>query len=96
MLLLGIRLALGATPLDVVVLMIVEGLRMPMVGIAVGLAGAAVLTRVMSHLLYGITPTDATTFGAVAVLFAAVATLACYMAARHTANVDPAEALRHL
>ena len=92
----GIRLALGATPLDVVVLMIVEGLRMPMVGIAVGLAGAAVLTRVMSHLLYGITPTDATTFGAVAVLFAAVATLACYMAARHTANVDPAEALRHL
>ena len=92
----GIRLALGATPLDVVVLVIVEGLRMPLLGIGLGLAGAAVLTRVMSHLLYGVTATDAATFGAVALLFAVVATLACYVAARRTARVDPVEALRHL
>jgi hypothetical protein len=92
----GIRLALGASPLDVVVLVILDGLRMPLVGIALGLTGAAALTRVMSHLLYGVTPTDATTFGSVALLFAAVATLACYIAARRTARVDPAEALRHL
>ena len=92
----GIRLALGATPLDVVALVILEGLRMPLVGLALGLAVAAVLTRVMSHLLYGVTPTDATTFGAVALLFAAVATVACYVAARRTASVDPAEALRHM
>ena len=69
---------------------------MPLVGITLGLAGAAALTRVMSHLLYGITPTDATTFGAVGLLFAIVATLACYVAARRTAIVDPVEALRHL
>ena len=92
----GIRLALGARPLDVVVMVIREGLRLPLVGIGVGLAGAALLTRVMSHLLYGVTPTDGATFGAVALLFTAVATLACYVAARRTARVDPVEALRHL
>ena len=92
----GIRLALGARPLDVITLVIVEGLRMPLLGIALGLAGAGILTRVMSHLLYGVTSTDAMTFAGVAALFAVVATLACYVAARRAGDVDPVEALRHL
>ena len=64
-------------------------------GIVLGLAAAAGLTRVMSHLLYGITATDTTTFAAVPAIFAGVALGACYVAARRTARVDPVDALRH-
>jgi predicted permease len=92
----GIRMALGATSVDVLVLVIREGMRMPVVGIVLGLAAAAGLTRVMSHLLYGVTATDATTFAIVPAVFAAVALGACYVAARRTASVDPVDALRRL
>ncbi|HZI42348.1 MAG TPA: ABC transporter permease, partial [Gemmatimonadaceae bacterium] len=69
----GIRMALGATAVTVLALVMREGMRMPLVGIVIGLAASTGLTRVMSHLLYGITPTDATTFATVPLLFAGVA-----------------------
>jgi len=92
----GIRMALGATPIDVLVLVIREGMHMPLIGIALGLGASAGLTRVMSHLLYGVTPTDTATFATVPVVFAFAAMIACYVAARRTASVDPMDALRHL
>jgi len=92
----GIRMALGATPIDVLVLVIREGMHMPLIGIALGLGASAGLTRVMSHLLYGVTPTDTATFATVPVVFAFAAMIACYVAARRTASVDPVDALRHL
>jgi putative ABC transport system permease protein len=92
----GIRMALGATAIDVLVLVMREGMQMPVVGIALGLMASTGLTRVMSHLLYGITPTDATTFATVPLVFAGVAVMACYVAARRTSRVDPVDALRHM
>jgi len=89
-------MALGATPIDVLVLVIREGMHMPLIGIALGLGASAGLTRVMSHLLYGVTPTDTATFATVPVVFAFAAMIACYVAARRTASVDPVDALRHL
>ena len=89
-------MALGATPVDVLVLVIREGMHMPLIGMALGLGASAVLTRVMSHLLYDITPTDTATFATVPVVFAFVAMIACYVAARRTASVDPVDALRHM
>ena len=64
------------------------------VGIALGVAGAAAGTRVLRSMLYGVTPFDATTFAAVALLFGLVATLASYVPARRATTVDPIAALR--
>ena len=90
----GIRLALGAQVADVLRLVFRQSLIVIFVGIAVGLAGAWALTRVMSSLLFGVTATDPITFVGIALLLAAVACLACYFPARRATKVDPLIALR--
>jgi ABC-type antimicrobial peptide transport system permease subunit len=92
---LGLRIALGARRADVLRLVIRQGMKMTLVGAAVGLAAALALTRVMSGLLYGVSATDPSVYAAVSLLVAAVAFLACYVPARRATRVDPMEALRH-
>jgi putative ABC transport system permease protein len=91
----GIRLALGAQPRNVLGLVVREGMTLALAGIGVGLAGAAWLTKLMSSLLFGIVPTDVTTFAGVSVLLVLVALLASYVPARRATKVDPLKALRY-
>ncbi|HEY2797506.1 MAG TPA: ABC transporter permease [Thermoanaerobaculia bacterium] len=90
----GVRVALGAGTRDVLRLIVGEGLRTVLVGAALGLAGALVLTRTISSLLFGVTATDPVAFGAVTALLLAAALLACWIPARRAAKVDPLVALR--
>jgi putative ABC transport system permease protein len=91
----GIRMALGASASDVTRMIVVQGLKLAFVGIALGLAAAMVLTRGMASMLNNLKPNDPGTFVAVAVFFAVVAMVACYIPARRGAGVDPLIALRH-
>jgi putative ABC transport system permease protein len=90
----GIRMALGAQVRDVLKLIVQQGIRMALIGIALGLAIALALTRVLANLLLGVGTTDAVTFVGVVALLIAVALLACYLPARRAARVDPLVALR--
>jgi putative ABC transport system permease protein len=90
----GIRVALGAQRSDVLKLIVGQGVILALSGVAVGLAAAYGLTRLMSSLLFGVGSTDPWTFGAVAVLLLCVAVAACYLPARRAMNVDPMVALR--
>ncbi|HWS90077.1 MAG TPA: ABC transporter permease [Pyrinomonadaceae bacterium] len=90
----GIRMALGAQARDVLKLMVGQGMRLVLVGVVLGLAGALALTRVMSGLLYDVAATDPPTFAANALLLMAVSLAACYIPARRATRVDPATALR--
>jgi putative ABC transport system permease protein len=90
----GIRLALGAAPRDVLALVLGQGMRLVLLGVAIGLAGAAWLTRFLGSLLFQVEPLDPTTFGAVALVLAAVAFGACYLPARRATRTDPLDALR--
>ena len=91
----GIRLALGAQARDVLSLIIKQGLRLVLLGLAIGLVGAFALMRVISGLLFGVTSKDPLTFVAVALLLGLIALLACYLPARRATRVDPLEALRY-
>jgi putative ABC transport system permease protein len=91
----GIRMALGAQRRNVLGLVLRQGMALVALGIALGLAGAFALTRVMRSLLFGIEPTDPLTFCLIPLLLAGVAFLACWLPARRATKVDPMEALRH-
>ena len=90
----GVRMVFGAPTGSIFGLVIGEGLRLGVIGIAAGIAGAFVLTRIMRSMLIGVTPTDPATFGVMAVLFLAIAAAACWIPARRAAGMDPAVALR--
>jgi putative ABC transport system permease protein len=91
----GVRMALGAQRRDISRMVLREGLAVTLTGVAIGLAFALVVTRLLIALLYGVTPTDPGTFTAVPVLLAAVSLFASWMPARRAAAVDPQEAIRY-
>lgn len=91
----GIRLALGAQPRNVLQLVVGQGMRVALVGLAIGLAAALTITRLMRSLLFGISATDPVTFAAVALLLALAALAAAYIPARRATKVDPLVALRY-
>jgi len=90
----GIRIALGARREQILVMVLGQGCRLACAGITIGLIAALTTTRLMARFLYGVQPTDPTTFAAVSLLLIAVALLACYVPARKAMNVDPMIALR--
>ena len=91
----GLRMALGAQPRRVLMLVLRQGMLLTVVGIVVGLAGALALSRVMSGLLYGVGATDPATFAAIVVVLGVVALIACYIPARRATRVDPLIALKY-
>jgi len=91
---LGIRIALGARASDVLKLVIGQGMALVIIGVALGLAAALALTRVMKGLLFGVSATDPLTFTVIALLLVFVALLACYIPARRATKVDPLIALK--
>jgi ABC-type antimicrobial peptide transport system permease subunit len=91
----GIRIALGAQRGDVMRLVLGDGVKMALTGVAVGLAAAVGLTRLMTSVLFGVSATDPLTFGGVALLLALVALAAAYIPARRATRVDPLVALRY-
>jgi len=91
----GIRMALGAERKDVLKMVVGQGLKLALIGVAIGIAGALALTRFLASLLYGVKPTDPLTFAAVSLILATVALSACYIPARRAASVDALVALRY-
>jgi putative ABC transport system permease protein len=91
----GIRMALGALPRDIYRVILKRGFALVAIGIAIGLAGTAAITRLLAAFLFGVTPHDPATIVSVMLLFTAVALLACGIPARRATSVDPMIALRH-
>jgi putative ABC transport system permease protein len=91
----GLRMALGAQPRDVLMLVVGHGLRLTLIGAAIGMAVSFALTRLMTSLLFDVSATDPLTFGGVAGLLAAASLLACYLPARRAMKVDPMVALKY-
>jgi putative ABC transport system permease protein len=90
----GVRLALGARPADVVMMLFKKGVLLALAGMAAGFAGAIALARILKSLLFGVSPLDLATFATVAVLLTITAALAAYLPGRSAARVDPLQALR--
>jgi putative ABC transport system permease protein len=90
----GVRMALGAGREEIFHLVVGQGLRLSAIGVAAGVIGAFVLTRLMRAMLVGVKATDPATFGVVAILFLIVAAMASWLPARRAASLDPARALR--
>ena len=91
----GIRIALGARSQDVIALVVGKGMRLVLIGIAIGLGGAFALTRWMASMLFEVSATDPLTFAGIALMLALAAMLACWIPARRATKVDPLVALRH-
>jgi putative ABC transport system permease protein len=90
----GIRLALGAQGKSILRIVLRQGLQLAVAGAGFGLVGALIVSQLMAGMLYGVRPTDALTFAAVALLLIGVAMMACYVPARRATKVDPMCALR--
>lgn len=90
----GIRVAMGARPAQIIAEIVGQGMRPAVLGIVVGVAGAYLLSRLMSSLLYGIAPSDFLTYAGVALMLAGAALLSCYVPARRALRIDPVNALR--
>lgn len=91
---LGIRLALGASPRAVLLMVLGQGMKLVLIGLGLGFVGAIALTRLMSTLLFAVAPTDPLTWAAVSLALAAVAAIACFIPARRVTTMDPLRALR--
>jgi putative ABC transport system permease protein len=91
----GVRMALGAQTNDVARLVIVQGMKLVLASLILGLAGAYALTRVLESFLYQVSVTDAATFALVSLLITLVALTACYLPARRATKIDPLSALRY-
>jgi ABC-type antimicrobial peptide transport system permease subunit len=91
----GVRMALGAQRSDVMRLVLGEGAKMALIGVAIGIAGALGLIQLIANQLFGVTAHDPLTFITGAILLTLVALLACYLPARRAVRVDPVEALRY-
>jgi len=91
----GIRMALGAVPQNVRKMIVVQGMRLALIGVFLGVGASLALTRLMASLLYGVKPWDPVAIVSVAVLLSAVALLATYFPARRASRVDPMIALRY-
>ena len=91
----GVRTALGASPSNLLRLVLGQGIVTALIGVAIGTAGALALTRTLQSLLFGLSATDPLTFAMVALALVLVALLACYVPARRAAKVDPIVALRY-
>jgi putative ABC transport system permease protein len=91
----GIRLALGAQRGDVMKLVVVQGMKLALIGMVLGLPASFALTRLIKSLLFGVGPADPLAFGAAVSMLAIATLLACYIPARRAAKVDPMMALRH-
>jgi putative ABC transport system permease protein len=91
----GIRMAVGARPLDVFKMILGQGMKLALIGVVLGLVGAFIVTRFMATMLFGVEPTDAMTFGAITAILIAVALLACYLPGRRATKVEPTISLRY-
>jgi putative ABC transport system permease protein len=91
----GIRMAIGARPRDVFKMILGHGMKLALIGVGLGLIGAFALTRLMASMLFGVEPTDATTFGVLSMLLIGIALLACYLPGRRATKVEPTISLRY-
>jgi putative ABC transport system permease protein len=91
----GIRMAIGARPRDVFKMILGHGMKLALIGVGIGLVGAFALTRLMATMLFGVEPTDATTFAGISLILITVALLACYLPGRRATKVEPTISLRY-
>jgi putative ABC transport system permease protein len=91
----GLRLAIGAQPRQVLLLVLRQGLSITVIGVLLGLAAAFALTRLLSGLLFGVAAVDVSTFAMMSVLLVLVSIAACYLPARRAMKIDPLQALRY-
>jgi putative ABC transport system permease protein len=91
----GIRMAIGARPRDVFRMVLGQGMKLALIGVVIGLFSAYLLTRLMETMLFGVEPTDATTFAAISIMLITVALLACYLPGRRATKVEPTVSLRY-
>ena len=90
----GVRMALGAVPSDILRSVVGHGLRLTVIGLGVGAAGALAISRLLASVLFGVTPTDPVTYCVVAILLLLTAAVASYIPARRAMRIDPMDALR--
>jgi putative ABC transport system permease protein len=91
----GIRIAIGARPRDVFTMILGHGMKLTLLGVVIGLGLAFAATRLMETMLFGVAPTDITTFSVISILLISVAALACYLPGRRATKVEPTISLRY-